>query len=450
MPTLTQTFLVELYEEHLEEASFLYEQRPALFRNPELSWRRIGEFEERLEAHIDALVLGEELAIEVCKRRASEGGFGETHAAVRVFCRQGRKDLVWTLLGELDTRDVARATAIADALKYEVPESWQQEVADLLDRPQHHLVLIALEVVGYRRFGAGRALTRILENPLESLVARTIWALGRLRERQAEPRIFRFLTDTNGPVRSAAALALLRLGNEQALDYCLRRATSEAWAILPSALGGGRNAHEILLTLTGGNARPDCIAGLGLLGYAAAIPTLIQCLSNDVTAAAAAGALQRITGASFQEKVFLPEEVNEDELFPDEREGLKHGQMPLRPDGKPYGISVTRPLQKAEHWQQWWKQRESSMDPALRYRNGLAYSPDSLVEDLEQETTLHEARRLVCEELVIRYGCDIPLEADMYVSQQMETLRSVSKWAREHVSEFAGGRAYFAGRPNGY
>ena len=89
------------------------------------------------------------------------------------------------------------------------------------------------------------------------------------------------------------------------------------------------------------------------------------------------------------------------------------------------------------------------MDPALRYRNGIAYSPESLVADLEQETTPHEARRLSCEELVIRYGCDIPLEADMFVSQQIESLQSVSKWAREYAGRFAAGRPYFAGRPIG-
>src|ERR1700685_1058565 len=102
MATSTRTFLIELYEEYLEEASFLYEQRLSLLQNPEISWKKIGEFEERFEAHIDGLVVGGDLGIEVCKRRAEDGDFGELHAALRVFCRQNRKELVYAILKDLD------------------------------------------------------------------------------------------------------------------------------------------------------------------------------------------------------------------------------------------------------------------------------------------------------------------------------------------------------------
>ena len=90
--------LMRLYEEYLQEASFLYEQRLTLFRNPEITWRKIGEFEERLEAHIDGLVVGDKLAIDVCKRPVTEGDFGELFAAVCVFCRQEQRDLVLAIL----------------------------------------------------------------------------------------------------------------------------------------------------------------------------------------------------------------------------------------------------------------------------------------------------------------------------------------------------------------
>ena len=50
-------FETELYQEHLEEASFLYEQRLTLFDDIEITWLDIEDFEERFEAHIDALVV---------------------------------------------------------------------------------------------------------------------------------------------------------------------------------------------------------------------------------------------------------------------------------------------------------------------------------------------------------------------------------------------------------
>ena len=85
---------MELYEEHLEEASFLYAQRLTLFDDPEIMWVTIGEWDERLEAHIDALVIGEDLALEVCDKQAAEGDFGVLFAAICVFCRQKRFDLL--------------------------------------------------------------------------------------------------------------------------------------------------------------------------------------------------------------------------------------------------------------------------------------------------------------------------------------------------------------------
>ena len=107
IPKMTQTILdfeTELYQEHLEEASFLYEQRLTLFDDPEITWLDIADFEERFEAHIDGLVVGEEPALNVCKTQAMEGDFGELHAAVRVFCRQNRLDFVqekiWKIWGQ--------------------------------------------------------------------------------------------------------------------------------------------------------------------------------------------------------------------------------------------------------------------------------------------------------------------------------------------------------------
>jgi len=73
-------FAAGIYQDHLSEASFLYEQRLSLLDDPELTWKALGDFEDRFEAHIDGLVVGENLALEVCKQQASAGDFSELHA----------------------------------------------------------------------------------------------------------------------------------------------------------------------------------------------------------------------------------------------------------------------------------------------------------------------------------------------------------------------------------
>ena len=112
-----KSYSSELYSVHLEEASFLYEQRLSLLDDPEVTWKDVREFEDRFEAHIEALVVGGEPALEVCRDQSQEGDFGELHAAVRVFCRQNKGNLVADAWQDLDTEDLERTKAICDALK---------------------------------------------------------------------------------------------------------------------------------------------------------------------------------------------------------------------------------------------------------------------------------------------------------------------------------------------
>jgi uncharacterized protein (TIGR02270 family) len=447
MITSDKAFLIELYEEYLEEASFLYGQRLALLGDSNIAWKRVGEFENRFEAYIDGLVVGENLALEICQRKTTEGDSGELHAATRVFCRHDRKDLFLKLLDGLDAEDAPSVQAVADALKYELPESWQPEILSFLGSRSPLQVLIAIEVSGYRRLRASRQLTRLLETSSPRLLPRVIWALGRLAEHEARTAIFCHLLDGDQQTRSEAALALLRFGDESALRYCLQHAGSEQWPVLPLALGGGRNALEVLLHLTAmGKASRECLGGLGVLGYTAAVPALIDCLANDATASIAANSLDRITGAQLREEVFIPDDVDEEELFDQERGQLNHDQVAGGSSGRLFGTTVNRISQNPEQWGQWWDGRGSSMDPLLRFRNGELYSPESLLNDLQRETTPNESRRLTCEELIIRYRFDIPFDADMLVTQQINALATVKERARQQTSHFRSGRTYFAGR----
>src|SRR5688572_26307399 len=112
-------FNVQLYAEHLEEASFLYAQHLAYLHDLELTWRDLSGYDERFEAHIDALVVGDSLALDVCKEHCSSGDAGELHAAMRVFCRQNRPDLVYAVLQGLDTANEEFVRAVVEGLKAE-------------------------------------------------------------------------------------------------------------------------------------------------------------------------------------------------------------------------------------------------------------------------------------------------------------------------------------------
>src|SRR6266436_1346169 len=220
MTTSSRSFLLELYREYLEEASFLYEQRLTLLNDPEVTWRGIGGFEDRFEAHIDGLVVGGELALEICKKQALEGDFGELHAAVRVLCRQNRKDLLLQVLSATEWSDLQKKQAIADALKYEAPELWLSELLELRLQEQEEFSCVLVNVFGYRRFKAVKNLSSIVMTMPPKSISAGISALGRLRDVAARDLLVKWLQTDDQSVFSAAACALMRFGEKGVLDHC--------------------------------------------------------------------------------------------------------------------------------------------------------------------------------------------------------------------------------------
>ena len=109
-------FRMGMFEEHVEEASFLYSQRRRLLQAETSPWRDVARFEHRLELHIDALVVGADLALDVCRRLAAEGDAGELYAATSVFCRQRRAMLVSEVLGRIDAASPEAIAAVADEI----------------------------------------------------------------------------------------------------------------------------------------------------------------------------------------------------------------------------------------------------------------------------------------------------------------------------------------------
>ncbi len=432
-----------LYIEELESISFLYGLRVKLSLITEVSWRDIGKFEDRLEANLDALISGVEAALDVCLQQAKEGDAGALHGAMRVFCRKGRRDLFIDTLEHLDPEDQEKLQALFDALKYELPIDWQEDLISLLQTDDDQLCGLVATVAGYRRMPIGRNLVQALQR---FQPAPLIWAAGRLRERSAASLLLPALRHDDETVCSVAALALLRLGERQALDHCREMAGKKGWPIIPLALGGGKSALPVVLAIARSEAiSPDALLALGLLGESSAAPFLLEKLGGE-HAEAAAQALNLLTGAELYERVFIPDEVDEDELFPEELEAYKKdGKVPTKPDGTPYGEWVTRLSQNHEDWSNWWAKNGQVFLPGIRYRNGTPFSPATLLENLQHEKTPYKIRQLAYEELVIRYDVDFPFEADMRVVDQLRLLVDMAQWVAANSGRFQSGEWYFAG-----
>ncbi|MFA7060613.1 MAG: hypothetical protein WC156_07330 [Pedobacter sp.] len=447
MATSIKNFLVELYHEYLEEASFLYEQRLCLFHNPEITWLDIEDFGNRFESHIDGLVVGEELALEICKQQTNEGDIGELHAAVRVFCRQNRKEILFELLDNLDPDDNEKIDAVSNALKDELPADWQNAIIDKLASGEEKLIQIISTLIGYRRLPASKELLQLLHLKKTATNPAVIWALGRLREKDATDLLLQNLTVNQDELCSSSALTLLRIGEYQVISQCLKYADSRNWPYIPLSLGGGHSVLSTLMTIGSANySGSDSLIALGLLGDIATVDLLLSKLFVKESVETAALALNLITGAELYKDEFIPEEFDEEDLSEEELKMFRQGEVPKKIDGTLYGETVNRLSQNPDEWQKWWANNRSRFIPGVRYRNGKPYSPACLLENLQHDRTPHKIRQLAYEELVIRYDVDFPFEADMFVAQQKRVLKAISQWVGSNSSRFKEGAWYFAGR----
>jgi uncharacterized protein (TIGR02270 family) len=439
-------FARSFYIEHLEETSFLYEQRLSLFDDPEITWLDIDDFEQRFEAHIDALVVGEGMALDVCRRQAIEGDSGELHAAVRVFCRQDHLNLLKKVLDEDDFEDEERFRAVVDALNHELPTSWQDEFIQVLSEGEEKFIPLAAEILGYKRLPVGMPLLKALQENQSEPYSKIIWALGRIREKGSRNLLLNYILHEDETICYASSLALLRMGETQTVDKCMGCLQDTEWPCIPVGLGGGRSNVACLIEIAASDRIKDvCLIALGLLGVSTAVDILIDHLTNEELAGSAAMAFNLITGAGLYEEVFISEEIDEDELFEEELERLKEGE-PLYPPGEEPGTTITRLSQNPEVWDKWWSENKSRFDPEMRYRNGKPYSPACLLENLESEKSPRLVRQMAYEELVIRYGVDFPFETDMLVSQQKQAIAKYAEWIKANGSRFQAGKWYFAGQ----
>ena len=448
MPASLRNFHTELYEEHLEEASFLYEQRLSLLTDPEIPWPELADFEERLEAHLDALVIGGELALEICLRQAQEGDFGELYAAICIFCRQKRRDMVETVINTVDGSDEESVRAAADAMTAELPTSWESEFSALMSKPEvsEASVRILARCLGARRAATVPHLVNALERGPLAARQDVVWALGRAGDSSVRMVLASLLQDSDRVIRGAAMHALLRMQDLE-ISKRLREMVTDSELHHVVGLGGSSLlAKDLVAHVEKGNAGPQTMIALGLLGDPIAITVLISSLQDDQLAEQAALALHLITGAGSREEVFVPENIDKDELFDHELEKLDLGEIPVRSDGEPFGETKVEISTDHQYWSTWWHESRADYTPGQRYRNGTQYAPTCLLENIEAPDSSLLIRQLAYDELVIRYGLDVPFDPTLGVSQQRESIAAIQRWLASLGTQFRAGSWYFGGR----
>jgi len=416
-----------IYEEHLEEVSFLYQQRVSMLADPHQPWMATEPFEDRLEAHLDALVLGATDAMQLCRERSAGGDAGDVFALTALACRLRDAHAFASILEQVEADAALRTRAVADALEQELPQPWHLHLVTALQNAGPRLLPILAQVAGSRRLPAAAVVADVLRHASGVGILHLLWAAGRVRGDACLETVRLRYADPNAGIQRAALRAGLRMHDDEARDRIVTAPLESASAVL-LGLCGDQRAAEPLCRLLVARPVPSAAIALGLLGDASALPHLLSTLAQSDSASPTAQMLTQalflITGALLFEDMLEPEPVAEDELFERELAAYQErGERPRRTDGRLFGPVVRRLSTDAAMWSDWLGKHGEQFKALRRYRFGLPDVLASARAGLLSGVISRPVRDLLIDESVVRHGVDLGVETSMPVALQCKMLR---------------------------
>ena len=416
-----------LYAEHHDELAFLYAQIARLRDDDDTPLSSVLDFERRLVAHLDALVIGAATAWGEIEARHDDESAGHWYAAALLACAQRDEPRFAALLQRASrggSEDAARA--LSDALRHAMPPDWAQRLpAWLVDASEPLLGWLA-DAASYRQPQACRdALGRhFARAPAPSIAF--VRALGRAGVAAASAWLGELsLRHADADLRCAALLALADMRDEKALVLARRLVDLPQVAHRVLGLIGDRgDAHALVDRL--GSATPETLFALGLLGELSATRPLLELLPHESLGGAAATALHWITGAPLLESVIEPDE---DEASGDYLRLRPGAALRRRPDGRPFGTEVQRLGRDPARWAQWLAQAAPRFQAGLCYRLGQPRTPAWLIAALADESRGARYRHLASEELPMRHRAPHRLDPRATVGRQRAVLQRLAAWA---------------------
>lgn len=293
-------------------------------------------------------------------------------------------------------------------------------MADLCTSPRPEMVALALDVLDARGPAPDDVLTALVDRPEPEIARRVARALATaLPRRDAIAQLERIGAATNDDELFLATLvSLLRRGHGPALDLLRRTidapiSPARSQQALPLLCFVGRASDlDRLLTAARNTPTVRLVRGLGRFGHVESLGPLVDLLGHEDEdiVAAAAEALDRITGAGLREIIEEPWEIE----LPPEAEAA--GGIPV-PTRKVEWI-VTDP----ERWAAWMRDNAERLDPKVKTRSGIPFTPLHIVAELEAKGTPPEHREEAALELRLMTGITTTFSPHDWVARQQKHL----------------------------
>jgi len=364
-------FIAERVFTHAEELAYLWQRRRASVRSSELTLRDFSYLMERIEAHLQGMLVAGEALGEMFGGALAGDDRDEVFAAAWALLRSGRPDNARQVLEAFAAAGGAAIGGFADALAMAPPTHTEPTLrAALAHGSPAHAAAAALALASQRRFEAASPLPAPLLLQEGPEVAAMAWrAVLALDGTTAMPLPYAEALARPDPGLRRAVLDVAIWRGEAWLPDALRRLAGEGDA---SALGwlaalGKAEEQDEVLALCATQPAPLRAALAARLGRPQALAAVLAWMADPdpVLAAAAGQAWERITGLAVEgrrsslpvaedadpdDKDFPPE-VWLPDLAKAERQWAEHGER-WRAGGRwCRGFDVERALSsEAQRW----------------------------------------------------------------------------------------------------
>ena len=180
----------DIYEQYVDEASFLWILRSIAVEQPHYNINRLHELEQRIEAQLDGLMTSVEEAWELCLDALDVGEPGEVFtASVVAFRSHDVKKIQIAIEAGLSSDEASEGLVSALGwLPTKLVSSWIEKFFTSKDLAHKYLAVAACSV---RRENPGEALTRILSRDdckqFDKLYSRSLRLIGETRRQDLMP-----------------------------------------------------------------------------------------------------------------------------------------------------------------------------------------------------------------------------------------------------------------------
>jgi len=377
----------DLYEEHLDEAAFLWGQWERAMDYASYSLREVIDGpEERLRAHLDGLVLGGKPAAEklLIPALGDEDRYKVAAAAWALLQAEDadRVELVFDALVKAEKQETRAALARAFELT-ERPDLGEV-LRVRLDASAPPVQAMIVNVLAARSLPSppsqppawGGPLESFLESRHQELLVAALRALSRAPDPAYARLIEKPLASPYLAVRDAAIEAGIRMGLRAVQAACSklvsRNAPGTRLPLAVLALGGEPvDVMAIMRKLDVESMRRDALWALGFVGTTAAAEAALTWIADDEAGKAAGEAFTTITGVPMAGR--LTEAGQTSNVPPEEEPGAEDDELPVVSPEE--GLPVPRPERVLE----WWNDNaRSRFAPEGRYIHGQPLSSDAV------------------------------------------------------------------------